>query len=86
MPTAYDVSFKHEILNEFIASIEGFITRNYLYTDKVIPTDIQSMEKEIWEIYEKLPFEEDIDALDAYDKRLSEIRSNIQELTPQPHR
>lgn len=79
MAAAYEVSFKHEILNEFIASINGFIGRNY--SGKKMPDDITSAKNEIWDIYNKLPFEDDIDALNDFEKRLSEIRDYVRELT-----
>lgn len=84
MATAYEISFKYEILNEFIASIDGFITRNYLYSGKEMPSDIKALESEVWDIYDKLPLENNIDKLNGYNKRLSEIRGYVHEHTPIP--
>lgn len=78
---AYEISFKHEILNEFIASTDGFITRYYLYSDKKMPDDIRTLENEIWDFYHKLPFQNNPDALNYYKKRLLEIRDFICEQT-----
>lgn len=86
MATAYEISFKYEILNEFIASIDGFITRNYLYPDREMPSDIKAMESEVWDIYDKLPLENNMDTLNGYDKRLSEIRDYVHTHTPVPHK
>lgn len=79
---AYKISFKHEILNEFIASVDGFVTRNYLYSDKKMPDDIRASENELWDIYHRLPFENNFDALNSVEKRLLEIRDFIREHTP----
>ncbi len=79
---AYQISFKHEILNEVIASIDGFVTRNYLYSNTEMPDDIRALENELWDIFRKLPFENNLDALTCYDKRLLEIRDFICEHTP----
>ena len=79
MATAYEISFKHEILNEFIASINGFIGRNY--SGKEMPKDIAMAKNQIWDIYKKLPFEEDMNALNDYEKRLLEIRNYVSENT-----
>lgn len=77
MATAYEISFKHEILNEFIASINGFIGRNY--SDNSMPEDISALEKEVWQIYNKLSLEDNMDVLDCFEKRLSEIRDYVRE-------
>ena len=77
---AYEISFKHEILNEFIASINGFIGRNY--SGKTLPEDISAMEKEIWQIYNKLPLEDNMDVLNGFEQRLSEIRDYVRNNTP----
>lgn len=82
MATAYEISFKHEILNEFIASINGFIGRNY--SDNSMPEDISALEKEVWQIYNKLSLEDNMDVLDCFEKRLSEIRDYVREKTPNP--
>ena len=75
MATAYEISFKHEILNEFIASINGFIGRNY--SDNSMPEDISALEKEVWQIYNKLSLEDNMDVLDCFEKKLSEIRDYV---------
>ena len=82
MATAYEISFKHEILNEFIASINGFIGRNY--SDNSMPEDISALEKEVWQIYNKLSLEDNMDVLEGFEKRLSEIRDYVREKTPNP--
>lgn len=82
---AYEISFRHEILNEFIASIDGFITRNYLYSGKKMHDDIRAWENELWDFYRKLPFENNLETLKCYEKRLLEIRDFIFEHTL-PHR
>lgn len=77
MATAYEISFKHEILNEFIASINGFIGRSY--SGRELPDGVKSAKDEIWDIYRKLPFEKDIRALNEYEERLTRIRSYVSE-------
>ncbi len=77
MATAYEISFKHEILNEFIASINGFIGRNY--SDNLMPEDISALEKEVWQIYNRLSLEDNMDVLEGFEKRLSEIRDYVRE-------
>lgn len=84
--TPYEISFKHEILNEFIASVDGFITRNYLYSNKELPSDIKDKHDELWEMYRKLPFESNLEVLNEYECRISEIRDYLKEHTLQPHR
>lgn len=78
----YEISFRHEILNEFIASVDGFITRNILYSNAEMPDDIRSLEIELWDIYRKLPFENDLNSLNGIEKRLLEMRDNIGEHAP----
>ena len=80
---AYEISFKHEILNEFIASINGFIGRNY--SDNSMPENISAMEKEIWQIYNKLPLEDNMDVLNGFENRLAEIRDYVRKKTPISH-
>ena len=77
MATAYEISFKHEILNEFIASINGFIGRNY--SNNLMPEDISALEKEVWQIYNRLSLEDNMDVLEGFEKRLSEIRDYVRE-------
>lgn len=86
MASAYEISFKHEILNEFIASVGGFISRNYVYNDDKIPSDISALENEVWDISRKISLEEDMITLEKYDRRLSEIRDYVYDRTPQPHK
>ncbi len=83
MATAYEISFKHEILNEFIASINGFIGRNY--SSKTLPEDISDMKNEVWSIYNKLPLEDNMDVLNGFENRLTEIRNYVREKTPISH-
>lgn len=73
--TPYEITFKHEILNEFIASINGLIGRKF--SQKVMPNDILKAKNEIWEIYRKLPFEKDLSTLNSIELRLFEIRDFI---------
>ena len=83
MATRYEISFKHEILNEFIASINGFIGRNY--SGKTMPEDIFAMKNEVWSIYKKLPLEENMDVLNGFENRLAEIRDYVRKNTPVAH-
>lgn len=75
MATPYEIAFKYEILNEFIAHVDGMIGREF---PKKLPADIAPLEEEVWDIYHKLPLEDDMEVLDRYDKRLIEIRDYIQ--------
>lgn len=74
MATAYDVAFKYEILNEFIASVDGLIARCF---PKKLPSDIAKLSDEVWDIYRKVKLERNIDVLDGYEKRLFEIRDYV---------
>ena len=76
MATPYEVAFKYEILNEFIASVDALIGREF--PDK-LPSDIAPLSEEVWDIYRKIQLEDDIEVLDRYDKRLMEIRDYVQE-------
>ena len=80
---AYEISFKHEILNEFIASINGFIGRNY--SGKTLPEDISAIKNEVWSIYNKLPLEDNLDVLNGFESRLAEIRDYVRKKTPISH-
>ncbi len=71
---SYEATFKYEILNEIISSIDAFIVNNY---PKRPPSDIAKLDKEIWSIYRKLPFVQDVAVLEDYDKRLMEIRDYV---------
>lgn len=75
MATPYEVAFKYEILNEFIASVDGMIGREF---PGKLPSDIAPLSEEVWDIYRKIPLEDDIEVLDKYDKRLMEIRDYVQ--------
>lgn len=75
MAAAYEISFKHEILNEVIADIMGFISRKFDYEN--LPEDISELKDEVHEIYDKIPLEDDIITLDGYDRRLLEIRNYV---------
>lgn len=75
MASAYDIAFKYEILNEVIASIDGFISRNY---PSKLPRDIAPLHNELWNIYHDIQVERDMTVLDGYDKRLLEIRDYVQ--------
>lgn len=86
MSSFYEITFRYDILNEYISHIHGFITRNYVYPKREIPAEIQSMEAEMLEIYDRLPLEESMEQLDIFEKRLEEIRSYVLEHTPKPHR
>ena len=76
MATPYEVAFKYEILNEFIASVDGLIGREF---PENLPSDIAPLSEEVWDIYRKIPLEDDIEVLDRYDKRLMDIRDYVQE-------
>lgn len=73
--TPYEVAFKYEILNEFIAHVDAMIAREF---PGELPEDIAPLHEEVWDIYHKLPPEDDIEVLDRYDKRLIEIRDYVQ--------
>ena len=83
MVTRYEISFKHEILNEFIASINGFIGRNY--NGRTMPEDISAMKNEVWSIYNKLPLEDNMEVLNSFENRLVEIRDYVRKNTPTAH-
>lgn len=75
MATPYEIAFKYEILNEFIASVDGLIGREF---PGKLPSDIAPLSEEVWDIYRKIPLEDNIEVLDQYDKRLMEIRDYVQ--------
>ena len=75
MATPYEVAFKYEILNEFIASVDGMIGREF---PGKLPKDIAPLSEEVWDIYRSIQVERDIDVFDQYDKRLMEIRDYVQ--------
>lgn len=77
MATAYEIAFKYEILNEFIAHLDARISRKF--GDENLPSDMAALHNELWDIYRKLPFEDDMNVLDGYDDRLAEIRDYIDE-------
>lgn len=83
MASAYDIAFKYEISNEIIAGIDGFISRNYPYPLKGNNMEeIISIDREIWEIYHKLPLENDYDKNVEYQERLIELLKRVNEITP----
>lgn len=86
MHTPYEVSFKYEISNEIIASISGFISRNFHYPYTDAPEEIRAIDNEVDEIYHKLPLENDYDKNVEYQKRLIELWHRVKEITPQPHK
>lgn len=86
MHSAYEVAFKYEISNEIIASISGFISRNYHYPYNDAPKEIVDIDKEIDEIYQKLPLEKDYDKHVNYQNRLVELLKRVKEITPKPHK
>lgn len=75
MATPYEVAFKYEILNEFIAHVDAMIGREFRGE---LPSDIAPLSEEVWEIYRNVQVERDIEVLDKYDKRLIEIRDYVQ--------
>lgn len=79
----YNASFKYEILNEVIASINGFAFRNY---GNDTPQEIKPQLDEVHDIYCKLSSEQNLGKLEEYDRRLTELRSYIFEHTPLPHK
>ena len=85
MATAYEIAFQYEIANECIAGINGFISRNYNSVDKKMPKEIEEIDKEIWDIYRKLPLENDMDKMLEYRDRLKYLLKHVKEITPQPH-
>lgn len=87
MATTCDVAFKYEISNEIIASINVFLSRNYHHPlENNAPEEIVSIHREIWEIYHKLPLENDYDKNVEYQNRLIELWQRVKEITPQPHK
>lgn len=86
MAAAYNVAFEYEIANEVIASINGFISRNYDMPDDELPENVAAINSETQEIYEKLPLEEDYDKTVGYKNRLIELLKLLKSITPQPHR
>lgn len=72
--TEYDITFRYEILNEIIASVGALINRSFRGE---MPADITEMDNEVWDIYRKIPFENNIDVLDNYKSRLLEIRDQV---------
>ena len=80
---AFNASFKYEILNEVIASINGFAFRNY---GNNAPQEIKPQLDEVHEIYCKLSSEQNLAKLEEYDRRLTELRCYIFEHTPLPHK
>lgn len=83
MATAYDVAFKYEILNEFIASVDGLIGRSF---PQKLPADIAKLSDEVWDMYRKIPFEDDVEVLDQYDRRLTEIRDYVKDRADKPQK
>ena len=78
MATAYETAFKYEISNEIIAGIDGFISRNYPYPlEGNAPNEIISIDREIWEIYHKLPLENDYDKMDFSCLKYSKLRLTL---------
>lgn len=87
MHTPYETAFKYEISNEIIASIRGFISRNYKYPyEENAPKEIVDLRNEVGEIYKALPLEKDFDKQVEYQNHLVELWKRVQEITPQPHR
>lgn len=86
MHTFYEIAFKYEISNEIIASIRGFISRNYKYPyEENAPKEIVDLRNEVGKIYRALPLENDFDKQAEYQKRLCEILKRVKEITPPPH-
>ena len=87
MHTPYETAFKYEISNEIIASIRGFISRNYKYPyEENAPMEIVDLRNEVGEIYRALPLENDFDKQVEYQDRLCKIMKRVKEITPQPHK
>ncbi len=78
MAAEYDITFRYEILNEIIAHVTALIDRTF---PEDMPSDIAEMNNEAWDIYRKIPVENDIDVLDRYEKRLLEIRDHVKALS-----
>ncbi|MCH5196174.1 MAG: hypothetical protein J1F28_05640 [Oscillospiraceae bacterium] len=86
MHSAYEVAFKYEISNEIIASIKGFISRNYSYPFTNTPQEVIAINDETNKIYQKLPLENDYDKNVEYQNRLIELLKRVKEITPKPHK
>ncbi len=86
MATAYELAFEYEVANECIASINGFISRNYTSIGKRMPKEIKKIDNEIWSIYHKIPFENDMNKMLEYKDRLAYLFNRVKVITPQPHK
>lgn len=82
----YQITQAHEVLNEFVAHISGFVTRNFVYPDKDIPEGIKSLEKEALDIQRSFSFNDTRELLNNYEVRLVEIDKLIKDATPLPHK
>ena len=82
----YQITQTHEVLKEFVLHISGFVTRNYLYTDKEIPEKIKRLEDEAQEIKRSFSLSDTREILNKHEARLVEIDSIIKDATPLPHR
>ena len=86
MLTPYEISFRHEIMNEFAAHITGFIGRNYDYLKKPVPPEIQKLEHEAFMMERCFTLNDNEEKLDRCLTRLIEIRDYVWANTPEPHR
>ena len=82
----YQITQTHEVLKEFVSQISGFVTRNYVYTDKEIPEKIKMLEDEAQEIKRSFSLSDTREILNKHEARLVEIDSIIKDATPLPHR
>ena len=82
----YQITQTHEVLMEFVSQISGFVTRNYVYTDKEIPEKIKRLEDEAQEIKRSFSLSDTREILNKHEARLVEIDSIIKDATPLPHR
>lgn len=82
----YQVTQAHEVLKEFVSHISGFVTRNYVYTEKEIPKEIKALEKEALDIKRSFSLSDTRELLNKYEVRLVEIDKVIRDTTPLPHR
>ena len=77
----YQITQTHEVLKEFVSHISGFVTRNYVYTEK-----IKMLEDEAQEIKRSFSLSDTREILNKHEARLVEIDSIIKDATPLPHR
>jgi len=82
----YQVSQAQEVLGEYVWQIHGFVTRNYVYDEKPIPSEVAGLVREALDIRSGFKTNDSRETLNAYETRLKEINKLVREATPQPHK